>query len=62
MPRIVPGAGNRQRAAGGTRERRAIAFERVMDPATAYLGISLLQGVVDHGTRKFRWHCQFCIQ
>ena len=36
----------------GTRERRAIAFQRVMDPATAYLGISLLQGVVDHGTAR----------
>jgi len=36
----------------GARERRAIAFERVIDPATAYLGISLLQGVVEHGTAR----------
>ncbi len=37
---------------GGTLERRAIAFERVIDPGTAYLAVSLLQGVVDNGTAR----------
>ncbi len=35
---------------GRTVERREIAFERVLDPGTAFLVTSLLQGVVDRGT------------
>jgi penicillin-binding protein 1B len=39
-------------ANGEVRERRAIAFERVLDPATSFLGVSLLAGVVDRGTGR----------
>ena len=35
---------------GHVLERRPMAFERVLDPATAYLAVSLLEGVVDRGT------------
>ncbi len=35
---------------GRTVERREIAFERVLDPGTAFLVTSLLQGVVERGT------------
>ena len=34
----------------GTVERRKLKFERVIDSGTAYLGVSLLEGVVDRGT------------
>jgi penicillin-binding protein 1B len=37
-------------AGGETLERRKLRFERVLDEGVAYLAISLLQGVVDHGT------------
>jgi penicillin-binding protein 1B len=37
-------------ARGETLERQSIEFERVLDPGTAFLMTSLLQGVVDHGT------------
>ena len=36
--------------AGHVLERRSVAFERVLDPGTAYLAVSLLEGVVDRGT------------
>ncbi len=36
--------------AGGTVERQAINFDRVLDAGTAYLATSLLEGVVDRGT------------
>ena len=36
--------------AGGAVERQPIRFERVIDPGTAFLASSLLQGVVDRGT------------
>ncbi len=35
---------------GGTPQRQPIQFERVLDAGTAYLVVSLLQGVVDRGT------------
>ena len=35
---------------GETLERRTLEFERVLDPGTAYLATSLLEGVVDRGT------------
>jgi penicillin-binding protein 1B len=37
---------------GGTAERQAIRFERVLDPGTAFLATSLLEGVVDRGTAR----------
>jgi penicillin-binding protein 1B len=37
-------------AGGATLERRKLRFERVLDEGVAYLAISLLQGVVEHGT------------
>lgn len=37
---------------GDALERRSIAFERVLDPRVAYLGVSLLQGVVERGTAR----------
>ncbi|MEE2674080.1 MAG: PBP1A family penicillin-binding protein [Myxococcota bacterium] len=37
-------------ARGETLERRELRFERVLDEGVAYLGISLLEGVVDRGT------------
>ena len=36
--------------AGNALERRTLSFERVLDSGTAYLIISLLEGVVDRGT------------
>jgi len=36
--------------ATSTLERRHLHFERVLDPGTAYLATSLLEGVVDRGT------------
>jgi penicillin-binding protein 1B len=36
--------------AGEILQRRRLRFERVLDPATAFLATSLLQGVADHGT------------
>ncbi len=38
--------------AQGTLARRAIAFERVLDPGVAYLAVSLLEGVVERGTAR----------
>ena len=35
---------------GRVLERRSVAFERVLDPGTAFLATSLLEGVVDRGT------------
>ena len=35
---------------GRVLERRSVAFERVLDPGTAFLVTSLLEGVVDRGT------------
>jgi penicillin-binding protein 1B len=35
---------------GGTVARQPIRFERVLDPGTAWLAVSLLEGVVDRGT------------
>jgi penicillin-binding protein 1B len=35
---------------GETLERRRLRFERVLDPGTAFLATSLLQGVVERGT------------
>ncbi len=35
-----------------TLERRSIELERVLDPAVAFLGISLLEGVVERGTAR----------
>jgi len=37
---------------GETVARRPVRFERVLDPGTAFLATSLLQGVVDHGTAR----------
>jgi penicillin-binding protein 1B len=37
---------------GRTADRRHIAFQRVLDPGTAYLTASLLEGVVDRGTAR----------
>ncbi|MDJ0866691.1 MAG: PBP1A family penicillin-binding protein [Myxococcota bacterium] len=37
-------------AEGQALEQRSIAFERVLDPATSYLAVSLLEGVVERGT------------
>jgi penicillin-binding protein 1B len=37
---------------GKALERRSIAFERVLDPGVAYLGVSLLRGVVERGTAR----------
>jgi penicillin-binding protein 1B len=39
-------------ASGHTLERRRLGFERVLDPGTAYLATSLLQGVADRGTAR----------
>jgi penicillin-binding protein 1B len=39
-------------ASGQTLERRRLGFERVLDPGTAYLATSLLQGVADRGTAR----------
>jgi penicillin-binding protein 1B len=39
-------------AGGQTLERRRLHFERVLDPGTAFLVTSLLQGVADRGTAK----------
>lgn len=36
----------------GTIARQPIRFERVLDPGTAYLAVSLLEGVVDRGTAR----------
>jgi penicillin-binding protein 1B len=38
--------------AGRTLARRRAASERVLDPATAFLAVSLLEGVVDRGTAR----------
>ncbi len=35
-----------------TLERRTLEFERVLDPGVAFLGVSLLEGVVDRGTAR----------
>jgi penicillin-binding protein 1B len=35
---------------GGTLERRKLRFERVLDPGTAFLATSLLEGVAERGT------------
>jgi penicillin-binding protein 1B len=37
---------------GRTLERRRVASERALDPATAFLATSLLEGVVDRGTAR----------
>lgn len=37
---------------GGAVARQPIRFERVLDPGTAYLAVSLLEGVVDRGTAR----------
>ncbi|MBW2272197.1 MAG: PBP1A family penicillin-binding protein [Deltaproteobacteria bacterium] len=39
-------------SAGQTLERRTLAFERVLDPGTAFLAVSLLEGVVERGTAR----------
>jgi len=39
-------------AGGETLDRRTLRLERVVDPATAYLATSLLEGVVDRGTAR----------
>jgi len=39
-------------ASGRAFERRHLHFERVLDPGTAFLATSLLQGVADRGTAK----------
>jgi penicillin-binding protein 1B len=38
--------------AGRTLERQSVRFERVLDPGTAFLITSLLEGVVEHGTGR----------
>ncbi len=38
--------------AGGTLERRRVESTRAIDPATAFLTVSLLEGVVDRGTAR----------
>ncbi len=37
---------------GRTLERRSLEFDRVLDPGVAYLGVSLLEGVVERGTAR----------
>lgn len=37
---------------GRTLERRTLEFSRVLDPGVAYLGVSLLEGVVNRGTAR----------
>jgi membrane carboxypeptidase/penicillin-binding protein len=39
-------------SAGQTLERRTLGFERVLDPGTAFLTVSLLEGVVERGTAR----------
>jgi membrane carboxypeptidase/penicillin-binding protein len=37
---------------GQTLERRTLGFERVLDPGTSFLAVSLLEGVVERGTAR----------
>ncbi len=37
---------------GRTLERRTLEFEQVLDPGVAFLGVSLLRGVVEQGTAR----------